>query len=75
MSVSPLLQALYEGRSEAVEQLRRPDLDVFEAAALGDVSRLRELLDGGADPNEFAPTVTRRSSWLHSSVTGRPPSS
>lgn len=54
-SVSPLLQALYEGRSEDVERLRRPDLDLFEAAALGDVPRLRELLDGGADPNEFAP--------------------
>jgi uncharacterized protein len=55
MSVSPLLQALYEGRSEDVDRLRRPDLDLFEAAALGDLPRLRENLDGGADPNEFAP--------------------
>jgi ankyrin repeat protein len=55
MSVSPLLQALYEGREEDVDRLRRPHLDLFEAAALGDVPRLRELLDGGADPNEFAP--------------------
>lgn len=54
MSVSPLLQALYEGRSEDAERLRHPELDLFEAAALGDVPRLRELLDAGADPNEFA---------------------
>lgn len=52
---SPLLQALYEGRSEDVEKLRRPDLDLFEAAALGDVPRLRELLGAGADPSAFAP--------------------
>jgi ankyrin repeat protein len=55
MTVSPLLQALYEGRREDAESLRRPDLDLFEAAALGDVARLRELLAAGADPNEFAP--------------------
>jgi ankyrin repeat protein len=53
--VSPLLQALYEGRAEDAEKLRRPDLDLFEAAALGDVPRLRELLDAGADPSAFAP--------------------
>ena len=56
MSVTPLLQALYEGRKDDVEALREvAELDFFEAAALGDVDRLRELLDGGADPNEFAP--------------------
>ncbi|MEX2645370.1 MAG: ankyrin repeat domain-containing protein [Gaiellaceae bacterium] len=53
--VSPLLRALYEGRSEDVETLRRPDLDLFEAAALGDVARLRALLDGGAEPSAYAP--------------------
>ena len=55
MSVSPLLRALYEGRGEDVDRLRHPDLNLFEAAALGDVPRLRELLDAGADPSEFAP--------------------
>jgi ankyrin repeat protein len=56
MSVSPLLQALYEGRREAAEALRRgAELDLFEAAAFGDAQRLAELLDEGADPNAFAP--------------------
>jgi ankyrin repeat protein len=56
MSVSPLLQALYEGRRDDVEALRRgAELDLFEAAALGDVQRLAELIDEGADPNAFAP--------------------
>ena len=57
MSTSPLLQALYEGRAADVEQLRAEsgELDLFEASALGDVQRLLELLDAGADPNEFAP--------------------
>lgn len=53
--VSPLLQALYEGRAEDVERLRRPDLDLFEAAAVGDVPRLHHLLDAGADPSAYAP--------------------
>jgi ankyrin repeat protein len=53
--VSPLLQALYEGRAEDAERIRHESLDLFEAAALGDVERLGELLDAGADPNEFAP--------------------
>ena len=56
MSVSPLLQALYEGRNEDAEALRRgAELDLFEAAALGEVPHLAELLDEGADPNAFAP--------------------
>jgi ankyrin repeat protein len=56
MSVSALLQALYEGRADDAEALRRgAELDLFEAAALGDVRRLAELLDEGADPNAFAP--------------------
>jgi ankyrin repeat protein len=57
MTTSPLLLALYEGRADDVERLRAESggLDLFEASALGDADRLRELLDGGADPNEFAP--------------------
>ena len=48
--VSALLQARYRGRLDLVEALLEagPELDVFEAAALGDTTRLRELLD--ADP-------------------------
>ena len=45
MSVSPILQALYEGNRARAEALRGPDLDVFEAAALGDAARLCALLD------------------------------
>ena len=57
MTTSALLEALYEGRAADVERLRAEssELDLFEASALGDVERLRELLDEGADPNEFAP--------------------
>jgi ankyrin repeat protein len=57
MTVSPALNALYEGRAEEAETLRQAqgELDLFEAAAFGDVERLRALLDEGADPNEFAP--------------------
>ena len=45
--VSALLFAQYYGRGDLVEALRprKGALDVFEAAALGDVDRLRELLD------------------------------
>jgi ankyrin repeat protein len=46
--LSPLMQALYEGDGGRAEALRHPELDVFEAAAVGDVERLRVLLD--ADP-------------------------
>jgi ankyrin repeat protein len=48
--VSPILQALYEGRGADAEALlaEGPALDAFEAAALGRVDRLRDLLD--ADP-------------------------
>lgn len=47
MAVSPLMQALYEGKTEEARAIAdsRSDLDVFEAAAIGDVDRLRELLD------------------------------
>jgi ankyrin repeat protein len=56
--VSALLLALYHGRAASVEALRAAvaELDVFEAAALGETGRLLELLD--ADPelvNRYAP--------------------
>jgi ankyrin repeat protein len=48
--MSDLLQALYRGEHERVDTIRRsqPELSVFEAAALGDTDRLRELLDDDA---------------------------
>jgi ankyrin repeat protein len=48
--VSALMQARYEGRHEIVQVLREAagDLDVFEAATLGNVPQLRKLL--AADP-------------------------
>ena len=56
--VSALLFAKYYGRENLVRALRprKVELDVFEAAALGDVDRLAELID--PDPrlvNEYAP--------------------
>jgi ankyrin repeat protein len=45
--VSALMQARYEGRLEIVALLRRKagGLDIFEAATLGDLPRLRALLE------------------------------
>ena len=45
--MSELLQAVYRGDEKKVDELlaENPQLDVFEAAALGHVDRLRELLD------------------------------
>jgi ankyrin repeat protein len=45
--VSALLEALYRGQTEQVKELLagNPELDVFEAAALGKTDRLREVLD------------------------------
>jgi uncharacterized protein len=50
--VSSVMQARYENRMEIVELLRQADgeLDVFEAAALGDLARLRALLAN--DPHQ-----------------------
>src|SRR2546429_2297267 len=44
--MSALLEALHSGRNEQVDELlaQDPELDVFEAAALGKPGRLRELL-------------------------------
>jgi uncharacterized protein len=41
------MQALYEGKTEEARAIAdaRSDLDVFEAAAIGDADRLRALLD------------------------------
>ena len=51
MTVSPILSALYEGRSSDAQALAREtrSLDVFEAAAVGRADRVRELLD--SDPS------------------------
>jgi ankyrin repeat protein len=48
--ISPLLQAVYRGDRNSVDALLadRPLLNVFEAAAVGDVAQLHDLLD--ADP-------------------------
>jgi ankyrin repeat protein len=45
--MSELLQAVYRGDQARAEELlgANPELDVFEAAAVGKVDRLRELLD------------------------------
>lgn len=47
---SPICLAVYYGRAEIAEAIAgaKPDLDVFEAAALGRTDRLRELLDRDA---------------------------
>ena len=48
--VSALMQAVYENRPEAVYALRcvAGELDLYEAAALGDVGRLQKLLGNDA---------------------------
>ena len=45
--MSELLQAVYRGDQEKAQQLLagNPQLDIFEAAAVGNVDRVRELLD------------------------------
>jgi uncharacterized protein len=49
--MSELLQAVYRGDEKRVEDLLAgdPELDVFEAAAVGRTDRLRELLDAEPD--------------------------
>ncbi|MDX6400942.1 MAG: uncharacterized protein QOF27_1548 [Gaiellaceae bacterium] len=54
--MSDLLQALYRGDRAKVDELLSadPDLDVFEAAAVGRTDRVRELLDeDGSRANAF----------------------
>jgi ankyrin repeat protein len=49
--VSEILQALYQGDAAAARELARDaDLDVFEAAALGETARLTELLNEDPSP-------------------------
>lgn len=49
--MSELLQAIYQGDQARAEELLAadPELDVFEAAAVGRTDRLRELLDEDSD--------------------------
>jgi uncharacterized protein len=53
---SELLAARYQNDHEKVASLLAGgvELDVFDAAAMGDDGRIAELLDGGADLNAFA---------------------
>jgi ankyrin repeat protein len=61
--LSPLMRALYEGNPEVVEAVlaRDPELDVFEASALGRRDELRRLLGrsrkraGAYSPDGFTP--------------------
>jgi len=56
--LSPILAALYHGHNDIAKAIlgRRPDLNVFEAAAAGDVARVRELVGGDpARANGVAP--------------------
>lgn len=50
MAPSAILDAVYRGKKDVLARLlaERPVLDVFEAAAVGDAGRVRELVD--ADP-------------------------
>jgi ankyrin repeat protein len=53
--VSPLLYALYHGRDEIMAVLRpQCDLDVFEAAAVGDDTRLSQLLETSRAVNAWS---------------------
>jgi ankyrin repeat protein len=54
--LSPLMQALYHGLNDLAIALRRAtgDLDVFEAASVGDVERLRELVPDGSAANAWS---------------------
>lgn len=53
---SALLLAYYHGRAEIANTLlaHRPDLDLYEAATVGDADRIRELVSRGADVNAYA---------------------
>ena len=56
--LSPLLSALYRGRSAIASAIlrRRPRLTVFEAAAAGDLPRVRALVDReGSAANAVSP--------------------
>jgi ankyrin repeat protein len=63
MTISPALQALYDGDRDRAETLVAPDaeLPAYEAAAFGRIERLRRLLDddpaeaGSWSPDGFTP--------------------
>ena len=48
--VSAIMHGLYRGQKATVQEIRavHPKLDIFEAASLGDIERLRELLRSDA---------------------------
>ena len=54
--LSPLMQAVYRGFDKLTKVLRqeRRDLDVFEAAAVGDLGRLRELVHDKSAANAWS---------------------
>ena len=57
-TISPALQALYEGDPDRARTLLSPDdgLPAYEAAAFGRVERLRSLLDDDpANANDWSP--------------------
>lgn len=56
MGVSPVLFATYYGKHDMARVLVElgATLDVFEAAAVGDAARVREVLAGGADVNAIS---------------------
>src|SRR5438309_10686578 len=76
--ISPLLSALYRGRSAIASAIlrRRPRLTVFEAAAAGDLPRVRALVDregsaangvspDGSSPLGLPPSFRRAAVWAY----------
>ena len=55
--VSLVMQSLYRGQRDLARTVagRKTSLDVFEAAALGHLDRLRALLDNGSNAASFSP--------------------
>ena len=55
--LSPLMQAVYRGMAELVAEIQRSsdNLDLFEAAAVGDVDRLLMLASGPESINSWSP--------------------
>ena len=59
--ISEAMNALYRGEHERAEQLLSQEPDIFEAAAFGRVSRIRDLLASNPDaagataPDDFTP--------------------
>jgi ankyrin repeat protein len=55
--LTPLMLALYHGLEDLAESIRpvAGELDVFDAAAIGDVQRLQALLTDGGPANAWSP--------------------